>query len=87
MTKSRKKYYRYSICFKEKVVEEASSGTSISEVCRRYGINGTNTVQTRIRKFGRDELSNTVVRIEMKRERKRLKELESENKTLKIAVA
>ncbi|MDR1340808.1 MAG: hypothetical protein LBK58_12255 [Prevotellaceae bacterium] len=66
MTKIRKKYYWYSICFKEKVVEEVSSG---------------------IRKFGRDELLNTVVRIEMKGERDRLKELESENRSLKIAAA
>jgi transposase-like protein len=52
MTKSKKSYYRYSICFKEKVVEEVSSGLSISEVCRRYGIKGTSTVQTWIKKFG-----------------------------------
>ncbi|MDR1340300.1 MAG: transposase [Prevotellaceae bacterium] len=49
------------MCFKEKIVAEVSSGSSISEVCRRYGINGTNTVQTRIKKLGQDELLNTVV--------------------------
>jgi transposase-like protein len=87
MTKSKKSYYRYSICFKEKVIEEVSSGSGISEVCRRYGINGTSTVQSWIKKFGRDELLNTVVRIEMKGERDRLKELESENRALKIVVA
>ncbi|MDR1339612.1 MAG: transposase [Prevotellaceae bacterium] len=43
MTKSKKKSFRYSSCFKEKVVEEVSSGSSVSEVCRRYGINGAGT--------------------------------------------
>jgi transposase-like protein len=87
MTENKKRYCRYSICFKEKVVEEVSSGLSISEVCRRYGIKGTGTVQTWIKKFGRDELLNTTVRMEMKGEGDRLKELESENRALKIAVA
>ncbi|MDR1339940.1 MAG: transposase [Prevotellaceae bacterium] len=87
MTKIRKKYLRYSICFKEKAVSEVSTGSSISEVCRRYGINGAGTVQTWIKKFGRDELLNTVIRIEMKGEGDRLKELESEIRALKIAVA
>jgi transposase-like protein len=41
MTKSMKKYYLYGICFKEKVVSEVSSGSGISEVCRRYGITDT----------------------------------------------
>ena len=40
MSKFQKKIYRYSNCFKEKVVQEVSSGSSISEVCRRYGIKG-----------------------------------------------
>jgi transposase-like protein len=45
MAGKKKTYYRYSICFKEKVVEEVSSGSGITEVCRRYGIKGTGTVQ------------------------------------------
>jgi transposase-like protein len=87
MTKGTKKYYRYGICFKEKVVSEVSSGSSISEVCRRYGITGTSTVQRWIKQFGRDELLNTIVRIEPKGERDRLKELESEIKKLKLLSA
>jgi hypothetical protein len=61
MTGKKKTYYRYSICFKEKVVQEDSSGSGITEVCRRYGIKGTSTVQGWIRRFGREELLNTVV--------------------------
>jgi transposase-like protein len=67
MTGKKKTYYRYSIYFKEKVVQEVSSGSGIMEVCRRYGI-GTNTVQRWLRRFGREELLNTVIRIEMKGE-------------------
>ena len=41
-TKSKKSasqtFYRYSECFKEKVVQEVSAGSSISAVCRRYDI-------------------------------------------------
>jgi hypothetical protein len=40
MTKEVKTYNRHSICFKEKVIQEVSSGSSISEVSRRYGIKG-----------------------------------------------
>ncbi|MDR2385667.1 MAG: helix-turn-helix domain-containing protein [Tannerella sp.] len=58
MTKNVKTYNRYSICFKEKVVQEVSSGSSISEVSRRYGIKGGATVQSWIKKFGREDLLN-----------------------------
>jgi hypothetical protein len=65
MPKSVKTYNRYSICFKEKVVQEVSEGLSISEVSRRYGIKGGATVQSWLKKFGRTELLNKVVRIGM----------------------
>jgi transposase-like protein len=87
MTKEVRTYNRYSICFKEKVVQEVSSGASISEVSRRYGIKGSATVQGWIKKFGREELLNKVVRIEMKGEQDRLKTLEKELQATKIALA
>jgi transposase-like protein len=87
MIKRKKTINRYSLCFKEKVVQEISSGSSISEVRRRYGINGNTTVQGWIKQFGREELLNKVIRIEMIGEKDRLKELESEVKKLKIALA
>ena len=87
MSKNQKTVYRYSSCFKEKVVQEVSSGSSISEVCRRYDIKGGSTVQYWIRKFGRPELLNTVIRVKMRSEDDKIKQLESENKRLKIALA
>jgi len=87
MSKNQRTYYRYSNCFKEQVVQEVSSGKRISEVCRLYGIKGTNTVQRWLSKYGRKELLNTVIRVKMRSEDDRIKELESENKRLKIALA
>jgi transposase-like protein len=87
MTKSKRTYYRYSNCFKEKVVHEVSSGSSISWLCVKYGIRGTNTIQRWIKKFGREELLNTVVRIQMKGETDEIKRLREENRRLKEALA
>ena len=71
----------------EKVVQEVSEGSSISEVRRCYGIRGGDTVQKWIKKYGREELLNTVIHIKMRGETDQLKKLESENKKLKIALA
>lgn len=87
MSKNQKILYRYSNCFKEKVVQEISAGSSISEVRRRYDIKGENTVQSWIKKFGRNELLNTVIRVKMRSEDDKIKSLEAENKRLKIALA
>jgi transposase-like protein len=87
MSKVQKEINRYSNCFKEKVVQEVSSGSSISEVRRRYDIKGEGTVQSWIKKYGRTELLNTVIRIKMRSEDDKLKQLESENRRLKIALA
>jgi transposase-like protein len=80
-------YYRYSNCFKEKVVQEVSSGSSISSVSLKYGIRGAGTVQGWIKKFGREELLNTVVRIQMKGEMDEIRRLREENRRLKEALA
>jgi transposase-like protein len=79
---------RYSISFKQKVVTEIEQeGLKISEAARRYGIKGGSTIQAWLKKFGRNQYLNKIVRIEMKGEKDRLKELEEENKRLKIALA
>ena len=87
MSKVQKTVYRYSNCFKEKVVQEVSSGRSISEVCRRYDIKGTGTVPCWLRKYGRSELLHTVIRVKMRSEDDKMKQLEAENRRLKIALA
>jgi transposase-like protein len=87
MRKNQREIYRYSDCFKEKVVQEISAGSTISEVCRRYDIKGLSTVQNWLKKYGRTELLNTIIRVKMKTEDDKIKQLESENKRLKIALA
>jgi transposase len=44
-------------------------------------------VQKWVKELGRDHLLNTVIRVEMKDEKDRLRELEKENQKLKIALA
>jgi transposase-like protein len=80
-------FYRYSECFKEKVIQEVSQGSSISEVCRRYDIKNMSIVSKWLKKYGRHELLNTVIRVKMRSEDDRIKQLEAENKRLKISLA
>ena len=87
MSKVQRTIIRYSNCFKEKVVQEVSSGRSISEVCRFYGIKNMSVVSKWIKQFGRDELLNTVIRVKMRSEDDKMKQLEAENRRLKIALA
>lgn len=79
---------RYSISFKQKVVREIEEeGMTISEASRRYGIKGGQTIQNWLRKFGKNHLISKIVRVEMKGEKDRLKELEVELKRVKLALA
>jgi transposase len=88
MTKSTRTFKRYSIGFKQKVVEEIEQeGLSISEANRRYGITGAETINKWLRQLGREHLTNTIIRVEMKGEQDRLKEMEKEIAKLKIALA
>src|SRR5918997_561327 len=88
MAKKQKVIVRYSISFKQKVVREIEEeGLSHSEVMRRYGITGAETIKKWLIKFGKNHLLNKVVRVEMKEEKDRVKELEAEVKKLKIALA
>ncbi|HEU4553405.1 MAG TPA: transposase, partial [Chitinophaga sp.] len=75
MAKQQRVIVRYSISFKQKVVKEVESGLGIEEARRRYGIKGTYTIQQWLKKFGKNHLLNKIVRIEMKGEQDRIKEL------------
>jgi len=88
MAKQQKQTLRYSISFKQKVVKEIEDeGWDIKETARRYGIKGGSTIQKWIKQFGKNHLLNKIVRIEVKGEKDRVKELEAEIKKLKIALA
>ena len=87
MTKEVKEFKRYSISFKKHVVEELESGGSFSFLQKKYDIRGAETIQKWVKLFGKNHLLNKRVRIETMDEKSRLKELEEENKRLKMALA
>jgi len=87
MTKTVREINRYSISFKKQVVEELEKGSSYSYLQKKYNIRGAETIQRWVRSFGRDHLLNKSVRIETMDEKRRLKELEEENRRLKMALA
>lgn len=88
MTKERTQVVRYSFGFKQKVVREIEEeGLSITAAQRRYGIKGGQTIQSWLKLFGKNHLLNKIVRIEMKEEKDRIKELEAEVQRLKLALA
>jgi transposase-like protein len=79
---------RYSLSFKQKVIKEIEEGKlSKSEARKLYGIPGDRTIQNWIKKFGKLHLLNKVVRIELKDEVSKLKQLEKEKKALESALA
>ena len=79
---------RYSEAFRRKVVDEIESGKySISGAMKVYDIGGSTTIQKWIRKFGKHHLLGTIVRIEMKDERDKIKALEKEKQALESALA
>ncbi|WP_207497335.1 transposase [Aridibaculum aurantiacum] len=78
---------RYSNSFKLMVVQEIEEGHAIEAIRRKYGIGGGATIQIWIKKYGRNHLLNKVVRVETMNERDRIKELEEENRKLKIKLA
>jgi len=88
MAKQQGETIRYSSSFKRKVVKEIEKeGLTLMDARRRYGIKGGATIQGWLRNFGKNHLLNKIVRIEMKGEKDRVKELEAEIKKLKMALA
>ena len=88
MTRQQKQVVRYSSSFKLKVVREIEEeGLTLSQAQRRYGIKGGATVQGWLRNFGKNHLLSQIIRVEMKGEKDRVKELEAQIKKLKIALA
>ena len=87
MTKCTRKSYRYSLCFKQKVVEEIKQGLSVSEVSRKYGITGSDTVKKWVYRYGDPGMLNEIIYVKMRSETDQLKALQQENRRLKIALA
>lgn len=80
--------YRYSLAFKQKVVSEIESGKlSIGQARKLYDIGGGSTIQKWIKKLGKNHLLHKIVRIEMKDEKDKIKELERQKRELESALA
>jgi transposase len=88
MNQEQKITKQYSLSFKQKVITEIESGKLTKESARKlYGIGGGSVINSWIKKFGKMHLINKVVRIEMKDEVSKLKQLEKEKKELESALA
>jgi Transposase. len=78
----------YSQAFKQKVISEIESGKiTINGARKLYGIGGGSMIQTWIKKLGKFHMLNKVVRVEMKDEVSKLKQLEKDKKELESALA
>lgn len=84
-----KRVIRYSEAFKMQVVSELESGAldSVASARERYGIAGGGTVQSWLKKYGRNHLKSKVVRVETPNEQDQIKALNKEIKQLKKALA
>ena len=78
----------YSLAFKQKVVSDLESGKLTRSQARKlYGIPGGSTINSWLIKLGKLHLLNKVVRIELKDEVSKLKQLEKQKKELESALA
>ena len=79
---------RYSSAFKLKVITEIESGKfTIGQARRIYDIGGPTTIQRWIKKYGKHHLLNKIIRIEMKDEKDKVKELQNQIKALQRALS
>jgi len=83
-----RQFIRYSTAFKLKVISEIESGKYVLEEARQvYDIKGTATIQYWLRKYGKSHLAPQVIRVQMKDEKDKVKELKKQVKLLEKALA
>ena len=72
-----------------KVVSELEQGKfkTMGEAARVYQINGNETIQHWLRKYGKNHLLDKVIRVETRTETDRIKQLEKEKRELEAALA
>jgi transposase-like protein len=85
----KKEFVTYSEAFKMQVVEEISRGkfATIAQVQKAYGICGMATIQTWIKKYGREDLLPKRVRVETMTEIDELKEAKKRIRDLEKALS
>ena len=87
MPKEQKTTIRYSISFKQMVIKELEQGSNFETLRRKYDIRGGRTIQKWLKMYGKNHLLNKIIRVETMGETDRLKQLEEDNKKLKLALA
>lgn len=83
----RKTVKRYSEAFRRQVVTEYEAGSSITELQKKYGITGGQTIQAWIEKYASEGFRRQVIRIQTTEEANRVKELEKQVERLERALA
>ena len=79
--------YRYSMAFKQKVITEIESGKySLRQASKIYNVSDVSLYKW-LRRLGKNHLIGKIVRIEMKGEVDKIKQLEAEKKALESALA
>lgn len=79
---------KYSSAFKLKVVSEIESGKlSVNQAREIYDIGGGNTIVNWIKNLGKNHLLSNVIRIEMKDEKDKIKELKDRVRQLEKLLA
>lgn len=78
---------RYSEAFKKQVVREYEAGASASSLSQKYGIKGRSTVNTWVKKYGREGSRYQLMVIQKPEERERIKALEKRVQELESALA
>ena len=86
-TNQQKTTIRYSISFKQMVIKELEQGIHMRALRRKYDIRGGATIQQWIKLYGKQHLLNKIIKVETMDERDRVKQLEADNKKLKMALA
>jgi len=79
--------YRYSLAFRQKLVSEIEEGKfKIYEAARIYDLS-PQSIYNWLRQLGKNHLIKKVVRVEMKGEADRMRQLEKEKQQLESALA
>ena len=78
---------RYSEAFKKQVVREYEGGAAASKVREKYGIKGRSTVNSWVKKYGREGSRYKLMVIQKPEEQNRIKELEKRIKELEHALS
>ena len=78
---------RYSEAFKKQVVREYEAGASARSLSEKYGIKGGNTINTWLKKYGREGGRYKLMVIQKPEEQERVKQLEKRVRDLEQALA